>query len=192
MRAFNNLQKFKKPYLLYVGNAYPHKNLERLILAFKKLIKEGLDYQLVLVGGEDYFYKKLKKHLNHFNQAERSTINQKIIFPGFVSDKELGELYKSASLYIFPSLSEGFGLPPLEAMARGVPVVSSNATCLPEILGDAVIYFDPLDINDMAKQIKKALLGENLRKKLIKKGLEQIKKYSWKKMARETLAFYSK
>jgi glycosyltransferase involved in cell wall biosynthesis len=151
----------KKPYVLYVGNDYPHKNLKRLKLAFKKIIEGGLDYELVLITK-------------------------------FVSEEELGDLYKNASLFVFPSLSEGFGLPPLEAMARGLPVASSNSTCLPEILGNAAIYFNPLDINDMANQIKKALSDENLRESLIQKGFEQIKKYSWEKMAKETLKIYSK
>lgn len=150
----------KKPYILYVGNNYPHKNLRRLNLAFQKLIEDGLDYQLILVTE-------------------------------FVSDEELDNLYKNARLFIFPSLCEGFGLPPLEAMAKGVPVASSNATCLPEVLGDAALYFNPLDINDMADKIKKALTGEDLRKKLIQKGFEQIKKYNWQTTARETLKIYS-
>jgi len=152
----------EKPYILYVGNAYPHKNLKRLNLAFEKLVKEhNLDYELILITE-------------------------------FVSEEELDNLYKNAALFAFPSLCEGFGLPPLEAMARGVPVVSSNATSLPEILGDAALYFDPLDVDDIAEKIKKALTDENLRKKLIEKGLEQVKKYSWQKMAEETLELYSK
>ena len=151
----------EKPYILYVGNDYPHKNLKRLNLAFKKVVEDGLDYQLILITE-------------------------------FVSEQELDNLYRNASLFVFPSLSEGFGLPPLEAMARGVPVVSSSATSLPEILGDAAIYFNPLDIDDMAEKIKKALLDEGLRNNLIEKGFEQIKKYSWQKMAEETLKIYSK
>jgi len=187
-----------RKYLLYVGNAYPHKNLERLIGAFKKIKKDFPNLQLVLAGGDDYFYRRLKKHLN---QTKRSTkrsdqpneaINQGIIFPGFVKEEDLDTLYQNAILYVFPSLCEGFGLPSLEAMARGLPVVSSNSTCLPEILGDAVIYFDPLDINDMAEKIKKTLSDDGVRKKLIEKGFELIKKYSWEKMARETLALYKK
>jgi len=168
----------KKPYLLYVGNAYPHKNLENLILAFRKIKQDNFDLQLVLVGGDDYFYKKLKKN------------NNDVIFTGFIKDEDLNVLYNNAALYVFPSLYEGFGLPPLEAMKRGVPVASSNATCLPEVLGDAAIYFNPLDVDDMAEKIKKALLDEGLRKNLIQKGFEQIKKYSWQKMARETLEVY--
>ena len=151
----------EKPYILYVGNDYPHKNLKRLNLAFKKVVEDGLDYKLTLITE-------------------------------FVSEQELDNLYRNASLFVFPSLSEGFGLPPLEAMARGVPVASSNATCLPEILGDAAIYFNPLDIDDMAEKIKIILSDDRIKKALIQKGLEQIKKYSWQKMAEETLKIYSK
>ena len=182
------MKELVKPYLLYVGNAYPHKNLERLILAFKKLVDDGLDYQLVLVGGEDYFYRKLKLKIENW----KLKIKDGIIFAGFMSDDDLDALYRNASLYVFPSLYEGFGLPPLEAMARGVPVVSSNATCLPEILGDAAFYFNPLDIDDMARVIKETLSSDRARKALIQKGFEQIKKYSWRKMAEETLKLYSK
>lgn len=147
----------KKPYILYVGNDYPHKNLKRLKLAFKKL---NLDYRLVLVTE-------------------------------FISEEKLDELYKNASLYIQPSLVEGFGLPPLEAMARGVPVVSSNAACLPEILGKGAIYFNPLDIDDIVEKIKKVLLDDQVKKELIRKGFEQVKKYTWQKMAKEILEIYS-
>ena len=167
-----------RKYLLYVGNAYPHKNLERLIGAFKKLNQK--DLQLVLVGGEDYFYKRLKKKY-HDND---------IVFPGFVKEEDLDILYQNAGLYVFPSLSEGFGLPSLEAMARGLPIVSSNATCLPEILGDAAIYFNPLDIDDIVGVIKETLSSDRVQKILIAKGFELIKKYSWEKMAKETLDLY--
>lgn len=174
--------KISKPYLLYVGNAYPHKNLERLILAFQRLIENyQMNYQLVLVGQIDYFYKRLQKNISSF---------QKIIFTDFVSDQELDNLYRNAALYVFPSLGEGFGLPPLEAMARRLPVVCSQATCLPEILGPAAVYFNPLDINEIAEKIKLVLEDKSLQEDLIKKGLEQIKKYNWSKMAKETLETY--
>ena len=146
-------------YILYVGNDYPHKNLERLKLACEKIRQDGLRYSLILITG-------------------------------FVSEQELDNLYKNASLFVFPSLYEGFGLPPLEAMKRGVLVASSNATCLPEILGDAAIYFNPLNVDDMIEKIKKALIDRELRETLIKRGFERVKKYSWSKMARETLEIY--
>ena len=186
--AYSKSQKRK--YLLYVGNAYPHKNLERLILAFDKLNQESgiknQEYRLVLVGQEDHFYRKLKKFIHN----SKLIVHNSILFPGFISDKDLDVVYQHATLYLFPSLSEGFGLPPLEAMAKSVPVVSSNATCLPEILGNAADYFNPLDIDNIAKVIKKVLMDENLRKNLINKGLEQTKKYSWETMAEKTLELY--
>ena len=170
-----------KQYLLYVGNAYPHKNLERLILAFNKLVKEKKDLYLILVGEIDYFYKKIQ---NKFSDSKQ------IIFTNFVSDKELIALYKNASLYIFPSLYEGFGLPPLEAMSYGVPVVCSQASCLPEILEDSAIYFNPENVNDMAEKIKYVLDNKDIQKNLILKGFKQIKKYQWEKMAQEIMRVY--
>jgi len=179
--------QIKKPYLLYVGNAYPHKNLKGLILAFKKLIKDNLDYELVLVGGDNYFYKKLSPC---GRSAVGREIRDRINFLGFVGEEDLDILYQNATLYIFPSLCEGFGLPALEAMTRNLPVISSSFTCLPEILEKSALYFNPLDVDDIAQTIKKALLDENLRKNLKEKGFEQIKKYSWQKMAKEKLDLY--
>lgn len=166
-------------YLLYVGNAYPHKNLERLILAFNKILKEEKDLKLILVGELDYFYKRLQK-----------ISSSNVIFTDFVSDEELSNLYQNARLYIFPSLCEGFGLPPLEAMAYNLPVVSSNSSCLPEILGDAAVYFNAENIDDMVDKIKLVLNNEELQKELISKGREQIGKYSWEKMSKEILDVY--
>lgn len=183
-----NKYGIKKPYLLYVGNAYPHKNLPRLIEAFKILREEGQsNLRLVMIGGEDYFYKQLKKE-----NCDDSGIcfGGGIIFTGYVPDDKLRGLYADASLYIFPSLCEGFGLPPLEAMAQGVPVVASSATCLPEILGEAAYYFDAESSADMAVKIKEVFENEGLHKKLIAQGFEQIKKYSWKKMAEKTYRLY--
>ncbi|MFH1938298.1 MAG: glycosyltransferase family 1 protein [Patescibacteria group bacterium] len=169
-----------KPYLLYVGNAYPHKNLERLIVAFDGLNKNGM--QLVLAGRLDYFYKKIQKRFSGFKN---------IVFTDFILDKDLPILYQNASLYIFPSLCEGFGLPPLEAMSYQVPVVCSKATCLPEILGQAAIYFNPEDIEDMKKKIKLVLEDKELQEKLKLEGNKRIKKYSWVRMAKEIFVVYS-
>lgn len=185
------LEKYKinKPYLLYVGNAYPHKNLGRLIETFKILINTyEKDLQLVLVGEEDYFYQRLKKEISSILYSIKEF--DRIIFTGFVPEEELLTFYQNAAVYIFPSLCEGFGLPPLEAMAHGVPVVCSKSTCLPEILGEAVVYFDATNPQNMAKKINSVLSDESLRQKLIAAGYEQIKKYSWRKMAEETLKIY--
>lgn len=184
-----NLEKLgiNKPFLLYVGNAYPHKNLERMILAFGRLTtKYLLDYQLVIAGNKDSFHENLEEAVTEANLLDR------VVFTGFVTDQELAGLYKNASLYVFPSLSEGFGLPPLEAMAHDLPVVSSNATCLPEVLGDAAEYFDPKSISDMAKTMLKVLSDTELSSKLVKKGKKQIKKYNWRKTAKQTLEVYNK
>lgn len=172
-----------KPFLLYVGNAYPHKNLERLILAFNKINKIKKDLKLVLAGKEDYFYRRLKE------LAKKKNIKN-IIFAGFVLDRDLDSFYRQASLYVFPSLYEGFGLPPLEAMANGTPVVSSNHPCMREVLEDSAYYFNARKSDEIAKAIIKASDDKELRNKLIAKGYEQIKKYSWKKMAEETLETY--
>lgn len=174
------------PYLLYVGNAYPHKNLERLLQAFK-LVTDKLpttNYKLILVGKIDYFYQRLKKMVQELKLDER------VIFAGAISDQELTNLYQNALAYVFPSLMEGFGLPGLEAMSHNCPVLSSNAGSLPEIYGKAAFYFDPIDTNDIAEKIKKIITEPDLREKLKKLGLEQVKKFSWKSCAEKTLKIY--
>ena len=184
-----NLEKYgiNKPFILYTGNAYPHKNLERLILAFGRLITKYLfDYQLVIVGKKDSFHESLE------NAVEEASLQDRVIFTGYVSDNELAGLYKYSKLYVFPSLSEGFGLPPLEAMAHDLPVVSSNSTCLPEVLGDAAEYFDPRNISEMANSMLSVLSDEKLAKTLVAKGKKQVRKYSWKNTAKETLDIYNK
>jgi len=161
-------------YFFYVGNAYPHKNLDFLLATFKEFSKKHPEYHLILGGDKNYFYKRLeKKHKQ-----------QNIIFAGHLSDDVLGAYYKNAKAYIFPSLYEGFGLPPLEAMAYGVPVLSSDQSCLPEVLGGAALYFDPKDQNDLLQKMENISSQTELREKLIQAGQEQIKKYSWAKMAK--------
>lgn len=172
--------KISKPYVLYVGSAYPHKNLERLLEAWKVFEqKYGFDYQLVLAGKESYFYKRLQSIISH-----------SVICTGFVPDEELSFLYKNASLYVFPSLYEGFGLPPLEAMAHGVPVISSNRSCLPEVLQNAALYFDPENITDMAQALDDGLHDEKLRQDLKEKSISVLQKYSWEILATQTLSVY--
>ena len=173
------------PYLLYVGNVYPHKNIEGLFKIFPKIKEKFPEISLVLVGKEDYFYQRLKK-------IASSLISYKsIIFAGYVPDKELESFYRQASLYVFPSLYEGFGLPPLEAMAKGLPVVSSDRGSMKEILGDAVKYFDPENEEDMITKILQVLSDNELRNDLVSKGYEQVKKFSWEKCAKETLLIYT-
>ncbi len=174
-----------EPYFLYVGNAYPHKNLEALIRVIKKMQLKYSDLKLVLVGKDDYFYSRLKKYAQDINAGS-------VIFPGYVPDRELDILFKRSLAYVFPSKFEGFGLPPLEAMSRLCPVVSSDQTCLPEVLGDAALYFNPDDENDMKEKLETIMSDHSLRESLIKKGTEQYKLYSWRECARLTILVYDR
>jgi len=176
----------KFPFIFYVGGAYPHKNLERLILAFKLVQKKNKNLNLVIAGGDDYFFTRLK------NLVKRQKI-QNVIFPGFVSDgKPLEFLYQEALFCIFPSLYEGFGLPPLEGLKRGKLVLCNNGTCFPEILGDSVVYFDGKSIPDISNAIEKAVDNlQNLKKEYLPRAQKTLAKYSWTKMARETLELYN-
>ncbi len=168
-------------YILYVGNAYPYKNLEQLINAFA-LIKDS-GHKLVLVGKKDFFYEQLEKSTQEENI-------QNVIFTGFVSDEELTWLYANATCFVFPSLSEGFGLPGLEAMLLGLPVAASNATSLPEVYGNAAIYFDPNDPIDIADKVSGLINNPSLRKQLALSGSERVAHFSWERMARLTMAVY--
>lgn len=174
-----------KPYLIYVGNVYPHKNPERLVLAFKKINEKFPDVKLVFVGGEDYFYLRLKKLV-----LEKNVKN--VIFAGFVPDYELDVIFHNALAYIRPSLYEGFELPPLEAMAKGVPVLSSSHDCALEILEDSALYFKGENVDDMAKAIGMVVIDDKLRENLVEKGYRQIQKYNWRRMGRKTLEIYKK
>jgi glycosyltransferase involved in cell wall biosynthesis len=172
-----------KQFIMYVGRPTPHKNLERLIEAFIKLREQQPELHLVLAGKLDTNYRRIER-------AVRQKDIKNVIFTGFVSEGQLRWLYEHCAAYVFPSLSEGFGLPALEAMTHGAPVVSSNATCLPEVYRDAAHYFDPLDVEDMARAIDEVLTKPQLREKLITAGHKQVKKYSWRRMAEQTLDVY--
>jgi len=174
-------------YVLYVGNVYPHKNIENLLVAWKKLKEQGRTESLILVGRMDYFYKRI---VSLVSELDLDRPPAQVIFPGFVNDRELLWLYKNAKMYVFPSLMEGFGLPALEAMQAGVPVVSANSSCLPEILGGAVQYFDPHDPDNMAQEMSQVLASDDLRHSLIEKGHNQANKYQWDKTAKKTLELY--
>lgn len=178
------LEKFgvTLPFALYVGNAYPHKNLSLIAEAIKYLPR---DVKIVLAGREDHFYENLKQKVRDGGYENR------IIFTGFVTDEELVYLYKKALAYLFPSFNEGFGLPPLEAISFGLLPVVANSSCLPEVLGDAALYFDPKDANELANSLKAVLEDEKLRDSIIKNGQEKIKIYSWRKMAKETKNIYT-
>lgn len=170
-------------YILYVGQQSAHKNIRRLVEAHQLLLQTHPELWLVLVG-----------KLNAVGQLNKEWVEQRgyrnILFTGFVSDTQLAWLYENARCYGFSSLMEGFGLPGLEAMQHGAPVVSSHVTCSPEIFGDAAVYFDPTNVSDMAAKLGAVIDNDTLRQELIAKGYEQVKKYSWETMARQTHAVY--
>jgi glycosyltransferase involved in cell wall biosynthesis len=172
-------------YVLYVGTLAKHKNLERLLEAFAKMKRgQKIPHKLVLAGRKGSGYDDLLRKIRTVKMGED------VVLTGYVPDADLQAIYSNADLFIFPSLYEGFGLPLLEAMSYGVPVVSSNAGPLPEVAGNAALFFDPLDVDAMAQAIEKMLKDLSLRSELIKRGYERVKDFSWEDTARKTLAVF--
>ncbi|MCL5432839.1 MAG: glycosyltransferase family 4 protein [Patescibacteria group bacterium] len=173
----------KGDYILFVGTLQPRKNITGLIEAFSLISKRGNinDLQLIIVGKKGWLFEEILK------APEKFGVSENVRFLEFVSDSELTLLYKNALCFVLPSLYEGFGLPVLEAMANGCPVLASNVSSLPEAGGDAALYFDPKTPEDMASKIKRVIEDKKLRSEMVKKGYEQVKKFSWEKTARETL-----
>lgn len=167
-------------FILFVGTLQPRKNITRLIEAFSK-IEHKNNLQLVVIGKKGWLYEEILEAPKTFG------VSDKVKFLHTVSDEELNEFYKYAIFYILPSLYEGFGLPVLEAMKHNCPVITSNISSLPEAGGGAALYVDPENVDDIAKKMTKLLNDEKLRKELIEKGKEQVKKFSWEKTAKETL-----
>lgn len=174
-----------KQFIMYVGRPTPHKNLRRLIDAFALLQQTHPDLVLALAGKKDGNYLRHEAYVKE--QGVRN-----VVFTGFVSDQQLRWMYEHTAVYCFPSLSEGFGLPGLEAMLHGAPVASSTATCLPETHGQAAHYFDPYSVEDMARAIDDILIDDTLRQTLIAKGKAHVATFSWRRMAEQTLAVYEK
>ena len=169
-------------YILGVSSLSKHKNFDMLVKSFNKIKNKNL--KLYIVGEKN-------RNLNYI-LTQGHNVNSNVIFTGRVSDQELVELYSNAACFVFPSLYEGFGIPPLEAMASGTPVVASNAASIPEVCGDAALYFDPLDMEDIAEKILKIIQNDNMKKALIHKGFKQIKKYSWEKSANKMINVINK
>jgi len=175
-------------YILYVGAIRPHKNILRLLEAFNKLKKEKkIKHKLILIGkGKIPYIYDVRKKISDFSLA-----NDVLIMEEIEQDK-LIDFYCGADLFVFPSLYEGFGLPPLEAMACGCPVVCSNNSSLPEVVGDSALTVNPMFEDKLASAIYRVITDDNLKNNLIEKGLERAKIFSWKKMAEETLRIYEK
>lgn len=170
-----------EPFLLYVGAAYPYKNLARLIEAFARV---GGDHRLVLAGDHEEFGAALRA------QADAAGLAARVVFPGPVTEAELAALYGAALAFVFVSLSEGFGLPGLEAMAAGLPVVAARAGSLPEVYEDAARYCDPLDVDSIAAALRDVVGDEELRARLVVLGGRRAGEFSWARTAEQTLAVY--
>jgi glycosyltransferase involved in cell wall biosynthesis len=167
-------------FILYVGNIKPHKNLDRLVLAFS-LLKQRPgheDVKLLIIGDQLHQQGFLRR------AVEGARVRQDVRFFGFVPDRTLSALYRLASVFAFPSLYEGFGLPPLEAMACGTPVVTSRISSLPEVVGDAALLVDPLSVDDIASALERVLTDEDLRRDLVLRGKARVRHFSWERSVR--------
>ncbi len=172
------------PFILYAGNIKPHKNLERLIDAFYRLRRDGLDIRLLIIGDEISKYPNLRRAVHRYQ------LHKYVRFLGYVPDDMLAVLYRLAGVFAFPSLYEGFGLPPLEAMASGTPVVTSNVSSLPEVVGDAAVLIDPHDPDAIADGLRRVLTDPALREDLRARGLARAREYSWDRSIRRVREIY--
>ncbi len=181
-------EKYHLPdkFILYFGTIEPRKNIVGLIRGFELLKEKNKNFKgfyLVIAGGRGWLDKKI------FKTSKDSKYASQIIFTGFVNPEDKVYLYNLAALFVYPSFFEGFGFPPLEAMACGVPTITSANSSLPEVVGDSAIMIDPYDIEELAWAMELVLVDENLKKELSRRGLERAKIFSWDKCAEETLEF---
>ena len=182
------LEKYgiSRKYFLFVGMIEPRKNILTILKAYKK-IENDLEADLVIVGKKGWYFKEIEEY---FESLKKEGLKNNIIFTGYVSEPELKYFYKNALIFIYPSIYEGFGLPPLQSMACGVPVITSNTSSLPEVVGDAAIKVDPSDIDGLAETIKKLYFDPSKRNEMVEKGILQAKKFSLEKFALKTLEAY--
>jgi glycosyltransferase involved in cell wall biosynthesis len=180
------LEKYNlRDYLLYCGNVRFHKNVALLVRLIRELQKYFPGLKLVIAGAVDPDYQEFQLELS-------KTDPELVLLLGYVNPEELGTLYKNALLFLFPSLSEGFGIPPLEAMSYGLPVVASNCTSLPEVLGDAALLLPPYDLNAWVEGVKSILLNPSSRESLKVKGLQRWRLFSWENTAHSLLKEYER
>ena len=178
-----------RSYLLYVGTLHPRKNLVRLVQSFGALVGSAAPetgerprgLQLVLAGQKGWLYDEIMREVRRLDLADH------IVLTGYVPDEDLPALLSGALAFVFPSLYEGFGLPILEAMACGTPVICSNASSLPEVAGDAALLVDPLDTEQLTSALQRLTTSEGLRNELVAKGFRQVQRFSWRRCAEETL-----
>lgn len=183
LELFRRREGLPEKFILFLGKLEPRKNVAGLIMAFNVLKSSGgfADLGLVIAGSKGWLCDDI------FREAARSPHHQWIIFKDYISDNERSFYYSLASVFVYPSFFEGFGFPPLEAMACGTPVVASNNSSLPEVVGDAGLSVDPYNVSDIATTIKNLLEDRRLRENLIKKGLARAQQFSWQKCAEKTI-----
>ncbi|OGK22980.1 hypothetical protein A2954_03820 [Candidatus Roizmanbacteria bacterium RIFCSPLOWO2_01_FULL_37_12] len=183
-KAKSEKSKTKSPlnkYILYVGTLQPRKNINTLIEAFSLFKKNNPEFKLIIVGKKGWLFDHI------FKKVEELNLSKVVLFKGYVSEEVLSTLYQNAFCFVLPSLYEGFGIPILEAMSFDCPVISSFTSSLPEIGGDACLYFDPKNPGELAEKLSELSNNRKLRSELIKKGKERIKFFSWQKCAADTL-----
>lgn len=183
--ATGKLSTDNTPYFLYVGTIQPRKNISLLISSFAQFYKVHPEFKLILAGKKGWLYEDI------FSHSKELRVQDSVIFPGFVSEEEKDSLYKKASAYILPSLYEGFGIPLLEAMSHRCPVLSSFSSSLPEVGGEACLYFDPKSSTDLVEKMELIISDKALAKKLVTAGTERCSLFSWDESGRKTLEILS-
>ncbi|MCA9374098.1 glycosyltransferase family 4 protein [Candidatus Peregrinibacteria bacterium] len=182
---FKEQKKLPDNFILAVGTLEPRKNFATLIKGFVTFKKRHPDFKLVIVGKQGWKFKQIEESLEKYNMKEE------VIFPGYIEGESLHKMYKLARAFVFPSLYEGFGIPPLEAMASGCPVVSSNVASLPEVVGDAGLLIDPKNSYKMAEAVADLIDHDNVRIMMIERGLRQAEKFTWQKTAQIALETFN-
>jgi len=178
--SFSSLKSRISNYILYTGNLYPHKNIDIVLKALTKLP----EIKLKIICARSTFTARIEKQISNYQ------LQKQVEFLGYVPDSKFSQIYHQALSLVHPSFLEGFSLTGLEAMSLDCPVIAANSSCLPEIYGDSVLYFDPKNSDELVTQISKLQKSKTLRQKLIKLGHQQVAKYSWSKTAQKTLNFY--
>ncbi|MBU1446043.1 glycosyltransferase family 4 protein [Patescibacteria group bacterium] len=177
---------FPEHFILSAGTLEPRKNITSLIKAFAQITEKFPKYKLLIVGKKGWYYDKI------FKTVKTLALEEKVVFLGYVSDEDLVALYNLATIFVYPSLYEGFGIPPIEAMQCGCPVITSNTSSLPEVVSDAALQVEPNNIEKLAFEIESLLKDNKLRQKLIARGFKQAMKFSWEKSAKKALELFEK
>lgn len=173
-----------KKFVFFVGNAFPYKNIRAIVDAFAVLYEKHPDLHLGLAGKKDVFYEQIEQY------AQEKDVSDRVHILGFISESEKRWMFRNSLAYIIASFSEGFHIPGLEAMSENCPVISSNATCLPEVYATAALYFDPHNTDELAQKIESVMRDQKLREKLARAGQKRLKQFSWQRMAQQTHDLY--